>query len=661
MNNRKRISRITAIALTFVMLIASSASVVTVLAQERVNREAERASHELVQNNNLDIPTLPSTDTEFYDDELPDFEMSDLVFERYELETFQGVVNEALSNLGLSADDYTASTDVDLETVRTNLERVLNEYDYVGSLSAASYLIYTQDVTHQGATADQAYMDSLSVEVYNETLSFIQGLLSNETLSPMVTEIVGDIDVARVSNSAVYTDRQKEIVDEQTALVQEYDNTPAGDVRLGEIYLEIVALENEFAVLEPDYPDFNEINPDFGEEYEQEDLDAFYEYVKDYIAPLYVYLGMMIDFNALEEYSIPLGESLASSVQSIIGNISSELRESYDYMIDADLFQLGVEPDNMQASYTITIPYHDSAAVFVRHSNDYNDVSTLIHEFGHFNTAIRREGSSFFSMSNIDIAEVHSQSLEVLFFPYAELMYGEDALNVVRYQIFNMIWAVLSGSLVSEFEDFAHSEEDLTVEKLNAKMGELSSEYMLGLSDDWWTNVRHIYDQPFYYVSYALSAMASLSTLTVMEEDYRTAVDNYMELTTYGQSTYSFNKTLSESGYPDVFAQDTIREIANSVETYMSQPLMFSEEDFDFSQVDEDDETSSTTRGTVVPEYGTDEDGETDNTNQNNNNDESSNPYWEGNSDLGELWGSLGTVLEYIFSGALFEDIWSLR
>ena len=670
MRDKKILSRIVALGLAGLILLGSGSAVISVFAQERAQQSAEQQLlTDTLVSNHLYRARLPYTETDYYEGDLPEFELSELVYEYYDFAMFQEVVNSALADIGLDRDNLTAEPSVEVN--QADLEQAVNiiliEYDRVGALSSASYLAYADDVSNQEAMDAQTHMDKLGVDVFSETLEVLQGLQSNETLAEDFVAVVGETDSLRLGISTPYTVRQREISEEQTALIQLYDQTDPDDAEArGQIYIELVALNNEFNDIDesinPTIDD--DIDEEYGEEYTEEDKSNFYEYVKDYMAPLYVYLSMQTDFNVLDRYSIPSGEALTTRTGKVIGNISSELKEAYDYMLDADLFIFGDGANAVQGSFTITIPYYNSAAVFLRDSSDYNNVSTLVHEFGHFNTAIRREGTGFFGYNEIDIAEIHAQGLEILFMPYAEIMFGDYGEGLVMYELLNMVWAVLTGCLIDEFETYAHDTANLTVEMLNAKMDELSREYMVGVPEDWWTDVRHIYEQPFYYISYAVSAMASMSLLSDMETSYELAVDKYMTLTTYEEGTYSFNKTLEESGFLDIFAEDSVREIANSLSNYMSDPTIFDIEDYELVEDDSitgdtgnTDDTDETTRGTVVPEFGGDNTEPTEPAPNGGSSSGDINIWYGRDVDIELFFRNFPTIMKYLFSGEFLDDL----
>ena len=50
----------------------------------------------------------------------------------------------------------------------------------------------------------------------------------------------------------------------------------------------------------------------------------------------------------------------------------------------------------------------------------------MIHEFGHYNAAYHAAERCLYEPATLDVAEIHSQGLEVLFFDYMDDMFGEN-------------------------------------------------------------------------------------------------------------------------------------------------------------------------------------------------------------------------------------------
>ena len=560
------------------------------------------------------LATLPITETDVYNDETYwEATRDDLVYEHYELDSFVKIGDEFLQELGLSRDDFTQEpkSDINEEKLEELLLNYFYEYDYVQTLGSVLNMLYTEDVSNTEIQQEMEYFTQLNNDVFEESLVVLQGIQKNAVLAPMLKAVIGEYNYDYIETTTSLTSAEQTIVEKILKLQQEYNETPLDDTnKLIELYINIVNQHNEYA-RESGYANYYEmnrmeLNANGSESSETSEVAEFYQAVKDYIVPVYVYLSMNVRFEQLSAYNIPINESLQSFVEKFMGNISSELLDSYKYMVDASLLNIGTSEKNEDVSYTIRLPYLNSAAIFIKDRGDYNNLNTLIHEFGHFNTAIRDNDLSYFDEQNVDVAEIHSQYLELLFLPYSKLMYGNLANQAVTAKLLDLVWSVLTGACFNEFEEFAYTTENLNAEMLRNKFSEICRDYKLNLDDDYWTAVWHLYNSPLYYLSYSISAMASLSQLDNINHNYRKAVDNYLTLTSYDEVEFEFMELLERSNMLNIFDKDVIKNIGKSISEYASKPKLFTLEDFDMSKSPDNskDKAEQDKPGKILPEYG---------------------------------------------------------
>lgn len=598
MNKSNKLNKLVAFVIVFSMVFTSILGIAT--------GEDLSASDKLA--------TLPITETDVYNDETYwEATRDDLVYEHYELDSFVKIGDELLQELGLSRDDFTQEpkSDINEEKLEELLLNYFYEYDYVQTLGSVLNMLYTEDVSNTEIQQEMEYFTQLNNDVFEESLIVLQGIQKNAVLAPMLKAVIGEYNYDYIETTTSLTSAEQTIVEKILKLQQEYNETPLDDTnKLIELYINIVNQHNEYA-RESGYANYYEmnrmeLNANGSESSEASEVAEFYQAVKDYIAPVYVYLSMNVRFEQLSAYNIPINESLQSFVEKFMGNISSELLDSYKYMVDASLLNIGTSEKNEDVSYTIRLPYLNSAAIFIKDRGDYNNLNTLIHEFGHFNTAIRDNDLSYFDEQNIDVAEIHSQYLELLFLPYSKLMYGNLANQAVRAKLLDLVWSVLTGACFNEFEEFAYTTENLNAEMLRNKFSEICRDYKLNLDDDYWTKVWHLYNSPLYYLSYSISAMASLSQLDNINHDYRKAVDNYLTLTSYDEVEFEFMELLERSNMPNIFDKDVIKKIGKSISEYASKPKLFTLEDFDMSKSPDNskDKAEQNKPGKILPEYG---------------------------------------------------------
>ena len=157
-----------------------------------------------------------------------------------------------------------------------------------------------------------------------------------------------------------------------------------------------------------------------------------------------------------------------------------------------------------------------------------------MHEFGHYNAAYHDPVPAIYMTSTLDVAEIHSQALELLITKYADELYGEDAPFMTIDVIFRLLNSVLAGCMYDEFQKTVYENPDMTLEEINDLAEELSYAYGMDGSGSEafdWVDVSHNFDMPCYYVSYATSAISSLDIWVKSLDDWDGAVDRYMQVT----------------------------------------------------------------------------------------------------------------------------------
>ena len=564
------------------------------------------------------IPELPVEETNFFEGELPDFTIDDLKYEEMDLEDYKSYDRFVYEGLGINPDNPEKPVPVEglseedlKESVKKRIDHMLGTYEKLLFNYSVLKLEYSKDVTNEEVQKKITKLNDLNNEYFNTIVRLFQDIQKNPAYKDYFKELIGPENFSDLSETTLYTDKQKEISNKISTLEQKYDSLDSQAYKQKEdLYIQIVNLYNQFAK-EDDYDnyyDYYQDNND-GRDYTDEELNNYYQAIKDYIAPIYMYLGLELSVSAMPNFNYPIGEDAKSIVSKTIGNISSELKEAFDYLDEANLLVEGKSSTNENVSYTMNIPQYNSAVIFLKSYNDFHDLGTLTHEFGHFNTAIREDGYSLFIPNNIDLAEIHSQGLEILYLPYSEIIYGpENARIISKLKIQDMLWAVLTGALMNEFEHYAYTTADLSPEKLEQKFAELAAEYKLDLEPTYFTDVAHIYVSPLYYLSYSVSAMAALSELETMQKDYRAAVNKYLKLASLGEEQ-PFKETLKAAGYKDIFSAEAISDISDAISDYLDHAKFFSVEDFEPEETEstennEEDEEEDKPYREILPEYG---------------------------------------------------------
>ena len=331
----------------------------------------------------------------------------------------------------------------------------------------------------------------------------------------------------------------------------------------GSIYLELAEIYKTMAE-RAGYDNFADFayKTEYNRDYTLEDSQKLHEYVKEYIAPL---------FNRLAEELPEINTSGSNSpfdyeeiLTSYFSSVSPDMSKAYEYMKKHGLYSIGSGSKRRPGAFTTFLHSYDIPFIFQNTNNNYTDIETFIHEFGHF-YAYYLNGDN--TDSFIDIAEIHSQANELLFLPYFEDIYGSEAYeDITLYTMLSQLNSIVTGCLIDEFEQGVYSGNYNTVEELNALFASLCEEYsLINYPDYIWTTVQHIFLSPCYYISYTTSLIPALEIYTASLENRETGIEMYNSVLSEYVNCTGFMDLLTKSGFSNPFSEETIISIANSV------------------------------------------------------------------------------------------------
>ncbi len=352
--------------------------------------------------------------------------------------------------------------------------------------------------------------------------------------------------------------------------------------KAGELFLKMVKLNNECARL-LNYDNFADYQyACFNRDYSPDDSEKLAEAVKKYLVPLHVKLqtGSSELISRGESASTTIEESI-EALRKILPYISSDMASAAEFMLNQHLYDFSDDSHKTEGGYTTDFGYYGVPYINYKSNRSYNNVTTVFHEFGHFYNAYCNPGSVWNKTTDLDLAEIHSQGLELILQMYYSEIYGPNEAEAVKVSnLSNMIWTVLSGCMEDEFQQklYAEPEDTLTVARLNEIYTGLMEEYQLYagyfLSNDFWgltwVAIPHTFEAPFYYISYATSLLAALEIWEISEEDPTKAIDMYLKVQSH--NAYDpFRKTLSECSLADPFEVETIRKLTETLSAFFEK------------------------------------------------------------------------------------------
>ncbi len=311
---------------------------------------------------------------------------------------------------------------------------------------------------------------------------------------------------------------------------------------LGEIYLELVDIRNQRAKLEG-YDNYGEYayEEQYVRDYSVKEAKELFREIRNKVVPAVYSLQQEYqsrDTSALFDLPETTGQERFALIRPYLEEIDPEMAETFDYMEEHQLYDMDPSAGKADMGFTSWLNYFHDAFIFDSPYGNYYDYTTAIHEFGHFHYMFRNTEDIMIQSNNIDLCEIHSQGLEMLFYEYQdELLEGEAGEMFQFIEVYQMIDNIVNASLLSEFELKVYENPDMSLEELNKLYLNLSESYGIYYNRNitelyTWVDTPHIFSSPCYYIGYATSAFSALDILTLSQKDRQEAIEKYMELTT---------------------------------------------------------------------------------------------------------------------------------
>lgn len=295
-------------------------------------------------------------------------------------------------------------------------------------------------------------------------------------------------------------------------------------------------------------------------DYSAEDVSALYQEIVRVLVPLQKELTQYIQDNPKYEeiyQSDHFSAEPFEMIQKHAPEISASVTESIKKLLDEHLYTLGEGDDCYDGSYTVDIPNEQRALIYAYRSGTFSDFIGSVHEFGHFHADWRLTTPMLTQKSVVDVAEIQSQGMEMLFTHFYPDIFGDQADELEVMELYNIVDSVIAGFAVGEFEyevmkNFDEADETFVLETYQRIMDECD----LGLE---LYQVTHLYEQPGYYISYGVSALAALQIYTEMQESFASGVQLYEKIASVSSvdGEHMLRNALSICGFDDIFASET--------------------------------------------------------------------------------------------------------
>lgn len=455
---------------------------------------------------------------------------------------------------------------------------ILRETDNLYTQYMLLTLDYYRDVENEEVAARYEESGSLLMEVGNTAAETLRDLLNSEYYGEVIREEMGPENAAAFEEYESVTEEEGYLAEKEMELIREYEEAAMQDYDdyreenqvLGGIYLELVEVRTKLAQIQG-YDNYADYAYECGyyRDYTVEDVERLRESVKEELVPLYeecFSYALDKDMGSLFLDRAESSEEMLDSLGTILEEIHPDVGAAYEYFRTFELYDIEPDGKKMDMGYTVELPAYGDAYIYDNGYGTYQDYFTMIHEFGHFTSVFYEDIHYLYSVVNMDVSEIHSQGLEVLCWPYYEELVPGMGEAMQAYVVYEMLINIISCCIYDEIEQEIYRNPDMSLEELNQAVVDISSQYGYDQTLDQyqWVELNHLYQQPFYVISYATSALAALEILELSEADRDQALEVYMDISASGTET-PYCAVLEECGLRNIFEEGSVAETAEGI------------------------------------------------------------------------------------------------
>lgn len=515
----------------------------------------------------------------------------DMVYERPDLDALYSHLDQAAE---------LASAEGKEEELLALYQTLLDEISQVSTMDTLASLQNDIDLSNEYYETEMNLLDSELTRIDNRMNAVTEAILASE-YSDAFTAAMGEDFIARYEfYSKLNSPEIEELSDQENALITEYKKllskeyttvyngvevtlddldytdpdvaTPYYEIyeqenaACAEVYRQLIQVRVQIAEI-LGYDNYADYAYDYlGRDFTREEASAFAEQVKEYLVPLYDDLYNKYYYRlyySQNQSDVTLEDGFTYLRDALAAEFPAAMTEALDYMLEHNLYVLDDDPNMMPAGFTTIIDDYGAPFLFIN-TGYYTDPGTLFHEFGHYYNFYLMGSPKWNDTNNLDLAEVHSQGLELLMFDYYDRIYGDNADNMQMSVIMNLLYSILSGCCEDEFQQAVFANPDMTVEQMNALHARLFTEYFGYPTYYEWVEIHHHFETPFYYISYATSAVSAFEIWELAQSDRSTALNAYRSIT---QNTLNcgYLEPLARAGLSNPFTSDMVKQLADTL------------------------------------------------------------------------------------------------
>ncbi len=277
----------------------------------------------------------------------------------------------------------------------------------------------------------------------------------------------------------------------------------------------------------------------------------------------------------------PQGEEayLVDKATKMYHALSRETGEFFDVMTGQQLMDLTTKPGKRGGGFMTSFPDFKVPFIFSNFNGTSGDVDVLTHEAGHaFQGYMQRDIRPLaLTDMTMEVAEIHSMSMEFFTHPWMEDFFGPDTEKYYYAHVSDAIKFLPYGASIDELQEWVYEHPEATPKERRAQYREIEKKYLPHLDYNGleylekggrWQRQAHVFGMPFYYLDYTLSQVCAFQYFVWDRKNHEEAWQSY--LTACGRSgMVPFKQLLKECGLQNPFEEGTIAQITPALEAYL--------------------------------------------------------------------------------------------
>ncbi len=485
-------------------------------------------------------------------------------------ETFDG---DEFNNLINSTKEKVEKEEIEYETLKSiyiGIDQKMDDLENWYSLSSLYQDLYASDLKYSN---DFSLANGCYTKCNNSYKDLTKSILNSKFKSQFANDFkLSSQDINSILDKVIYPQEIIDLFEQEEELMNSFSaafNSNSNKFNYKRTFLNLVKVRRNIAS-ELGYDNYLSYvwNNKFGRDYTIEQSQNLINQItnKNKFSDLYSKAKNNVSDNAKTLTKVRISETDIFNALEFTSNITSKASDAIRELRTYGNYNFELRSDKYSGSYVYNYDNYGNYYILVDVDGSVLSIPSTVHEFGHYLGVTKSDPSLNGSSFSLDICEVHSQGLEYLMSNYFSELYGDKiAKNLIQYQLYDILWTLLSGCVISEFENYVYTTdiENLSVSEFDSHFSFLCSS--LPTTYFSYSNIPHIFLHPGYYISYVTSIVPSLELWSM---DINKAKEAYNTIISYGQYN-GFNFVLEKAGMESPFEEETIKHIFSKIESYL--------------------------------------------------------------------------------------------